>query len=274
MGLVFGILAALFYGAASVFQAIAAKRAPTSAIKAFMQPTFLVGLALDGAGFVVQFLALRTLPIFVVQACLAASLAVTAILAIPMLKLRLGRVEWLAIAAVCVGLALLGISAGRESVDRPSSAFRIGLLVAVPVLAILGAIAYKLPGRARAISLGLVGGLCFGLVALAARALSEVSFPQFFAEPELYALIIAGILAFVFYTLGLQRASVTTVTAGLVIGETVLPSVVGIVALGDSTRSGFIPVAIVGFVIAIAASLMLARYGSLEEEEPERVAAR
>jgi drug/metabolite transporter (DMT)-like permease len=270
MGLVFGILAALFYGAASVFQAIAAKRAPDSAIKAFLQPTFLVGLVLDGAGFVVQFLALRTLPIFVVQACLAASLAVTAILAVPMLKLRLGRTEWLAIAAVCVGLALLGVSAGRESVDRPSDAFRIGLLIAVPVLAILGGIAYKLPGRARAISLGLVGGLCFGVVALAARALSEVGFPEFFAEPELYALVVAGILAFVFYTLGLQRASVTTVTAGLVIGETVLPSLVGIIALGDQTRHGFIPVAILGFAIAIAASLMLARYGSLEEE-PEKL---
>jgi hypothetical protein len=59
------------------------------------------------------------------------------------------------------------------------------------------------------------------------------------------------------------------VTAGLVIGETVLPSVVGVIALGDTTRRGFIPVAVVGFALAIASSLMLARYGSLEEtQEP------
>jgi drug/metabolite transporter (DMT)-like permease len=265
VGLVYAVLSALFYGAASVFQAIAAKRAPASPLKAFVQPTFLLGLALDGAGFVAQFLALRTLPIFVVQACLAASLAVTAIIAVPLLKLRLGRTEWLAILAVCVGLALLGVSAGRESVDRPSPAFRVGLLVAVPVLALLGGVAYKLPGRARAIALGLVGGLCFGVVALAARALSEVPVRSVLAEPELYALVIAGVLAFVCYTLGLQRASVTTVTAGLVIGETVLPSVVGVVALGDQTRPGFVPVAVAGFVLAVAASLALARYGSLED---------
>jgi drug/metabolite transporter (DMT)-like permease len=265
MGLVYALLSALFYGAASVFQAIAAKRVPDSTVKVFVHPMFLVGLALDGAGFVVQFLALRTLPIFVVQSCLAASLAVTAILAVPMLKLRLGRNEWLAIGAVCVGLALLGFSAGRESVDRPPTAFRIGLLVAIPILAVLGGIAYKLPGRARAISLGLVGGLFFGVVALAARALSEVPIRDALREPDLYALVIAGVLAFVFYTLGLQRASVTTVTAGLVIGETVLPSLVGVLALGDQTRPGFIPVAIVGFVIAIAASLTLARYGSLDD---------
>ena len=273
MGLVFGILAALFYGAASVFQAIAAKRAPTSAIKAFMQPTFLVGLALDGAGFVVQFLALRTLPIFVVQACLAASLAVTAILAIPMLKLRLGRSEWLAIAAVCVGLALLGISAGRESVERPSSAFRIGLLVAVPVLAILGVIAYKLPGRdPRDLARPGRRALLRPRRARRPRAVRG-ALPAVLRRAGAVRAHRRRRLAFVFYTLGLQRASVTTVTAGLVIGETVLPSMVGVVALGDTTRSGFIPVAIAGFVIAIAASLMLARYGSLEEAQPEKVPA-
>ena len=32
-------------------------------------------------------------------------------------------------------------------------------------------------------------------------------------------------VAFLYYTIGLQRAAVTTVTAALVIGETVLPSV-------------------------------------------------
>jgi drug/metabolite transporter (DMT)-like permease len=265
MGLVYAGLAAVFYGTASVFQAIAAKRAPASAVKAFLQPTFVIGLALDGAGFVVQFLALRTLPIFVVQAALAASLAVTALLAVPLLKLRLGRNEWLAVAAVCVGLALLGVSAGHESVERPPGAFRVGLLVAVPVLGLLGWLAYKLPGRVRAVALGLVGGLFFGVVALAARALSQVPFPDFFTEHELYVLVASGVLAFVFYTLGLQRASVTTVTAGLVIGETVLPSVVGVVALGDSTRAGFVPVAIAGFLVAIAASLALARYGSLDD---------
>jgi drug/metabolite transporter (DMT)-like permease len=60
MGVVFALLAAVAYGSASVFQAIAAKRAPSSPVKASMQPTFVVGQLLDGAGFVFQFLALRT----------------------------------------------------------------------------------------------------------------------------------------------------------------------------------------------------------------------
>ncbi|MDG4822580.1 hypothetical protein O7635_12030 [Asanoa sp. WMMD1127] len=275
MGLVLAIVSAICYGSASVFQAMAARRAPSSdtvdarsLVRVFAQWPYLLGLALDGAGFVAQFIALRSLPIFVVQAALAASLAVTAVIAIPILKLRLGPVQWFAVAGVCVGLALLGISAGHENADRPGWTFRIGLAIAVPVLALLGLAALKLKDPVRAATLGLVGGLFFGVVALAARSISDVDFVDWFSGPEIYTLVVAGGLAFVFYTIGLQRASVTTVTAGLVIGETVLPSVVGVVALGDSTRRGFIPVAVVGFALAVAASLMLARYGSLEESEP------
>ena len=266
------IVSAICYGTASVLQAIAARRAPASdhvdprvLVRIFSQWPFIIGLALDGLGFVAQFIALRSLPIFLVQAALAASLAVTALVAVPVLKLRLGPVQWGAIAGVCVGLALLGISAGRENADLPSWGFRIGLTAAVPVLALLGWGATKLKDPAGAVTLGLVGGLFFGVVALAARSISDVEWTHWFVGPEIYTLVVAGGLAFLFYTIGLQRASVTTVTAGMVIGETVLPSVVGVLALGDSTRHGFVPVAIVGFLLAVAASLMLARYGSLEE---------
>jgi drug/metabolite transporter (DMT)-like permease len=272
MGLILAIVSAICYGTASVFQAIAARRTPASEnvdprtlARVFSQWPFLIGLALDGLGFVAQFIALRSLPIFLVQAALAASLAVTALVAVPVLKLKLGPVQWGAVAGVCVGLALLGISAGRENAEQPSFGFRVGLTIAVPVLALLGWAANKLKDPARAVILGLVGGLFFGIVALAARAISDVEWTGWFTGPEIYTLLVAGGLAFVFYTIGLQRASVTTVTAGMVIGETVLPSLVGVIALGDSTRNGFLPVAIVGFLLAVAASLMLARYGSLEE---------
>jgi drug/metabolite transporter (DMT)-like permease len=285
MGLVLAIVSAVCYGSASVFQAMAARRAPAggeqvdakSLFKVVAQWRYILGLGLDGLGFVFQFIALRSVPIFLVQAALAASLAVTAVIAIPLLKLRLGAVQWSAVGGVCVGLALLGVSAGRENADQPSWSFRIGVTIAVPVLALIGLAALKLKEPVRAATLGLVGGLFFGIVALAARSISDVEWTKWFTGPEIYTLVVAGGLAFVFYTIGLQRASVTTVTAGLVIGETVLPSVVGVIALGDTTRRGFIPVAVVGFAVAIASSLMLAKYGSLEEpdesDEPDEPAA-
>jgi hypothetical protein len=70
-------------------------------------------------------------------------------------------------------------------------------------------------------------------------------------------------VAFLYYTMGLQRASVTTVTAALVIGETVPPSVVGVLVFDDSTRPGFLPVALAGFVLAVSCSVALARFGEV-----------
>jgi hypothetical protein len=32
---------------------------------------------------------------------------------------------------------------------------------------------------------------------------------------------------------------------------------------GDTTRAGYLPVAVVGFVLAVSGSLLLARYGDL-----------
>lgn len=80
-GLAAAILAAICYGAASVLQAVAARATPAGTgvdprlvVRVMRQTPFLLGLALDGAGFGFQFWALRSQPVFVVQAALAASL--------------------------------------------------------------------------------------------------------------------------------------------------------------------------------------------------------
>jgi drug/metabolite transporter (DMT)-like permease len=277
-GLVAAGLSAVLYGVASVFQAIAARRtAPAEGVdprvlfRVVGQPWFLAGLMADGAGFVAQFWALRTLPIFVVQSALAASLAVTAVVAVPLLGLILTARQWAAVGGVCVGLVLLGLSAGVENAHVPSLTFQFALLGAVAALALAGAAANRLPGPGRAVSLGLVAGLSFGVTAIAARSLGDLSPARLVREPAAYAVVAAGVVAFLYYTIGLQRAAVTTVTAALVIGETVLPSLVGVLVFDDGTRPGFLPVAVVGFVLAVACSLALARFGEVGSEAPARI---
>ncbi|MYV70402.1 hypothetical protein GT043_31575, partial [Streptomyces sp. SID2131] len=114
---------AICYGTASVFQAVAARAAEPGTgggvdvallWRAVRQWRYLAGLCLDGLGFVLQIVALRTLPIYVVGAALAASLAVTAVVASRVLRVRLSRVEWTAVAVVCAGLAMLALASGRE----------------------------------------------------------------------------------------------------------------------------------------------------------------
>src|SRR5690242_300903 len=73
------------YGVGTVLQAAGARRVASTAhldVKLFrrlaQQSRYLAGLLLDGVGFVASIVALRTLPLFVVQAAVVSSLGVTA----------------------------------------------------------------------------------------------------------------------------------------------------------------------------------------------------
>jgi phosphatidylserine synthase len=47
----------------------------------------------------------------------------------------------------------------------------------------------------------------------------------------------------------------------MVVGETVGPALVGVIWLGDRTREGLAWLAALGFVVAVAGALALARFG-------------
>ncbi|WP_027943242.1 hypothetical protein [Amycolatopsis taiwanensis] len=278
-GLACALFAACAYGVASVLQAVAARSVastehgvdPRLLVRVFKQWRYILGVGMDTLGFVAQLAALRVLPLFVVQAALAASLAVTAVTTLG-IGASLSRREWTAVAAVCVGLALLGLSAESEGSHPVGLPFHIGLLVAALVLGACGMLAGRAPAPLRSPALGLVAGLCFGTVAVAGRVMTTDSVVSLVTDPAAYALAVAGIIAMLFFASALQRGSVTTATALMVVGETVLPSIIGILALGDTTRPGYPPVAGLGFVLAVAAALALARFGEVsqpaEREEP------
>ncbi|GAA3290637.1 hypothetical protein Dvina_19225 [Dactylosporangium vinaceum] len=259
---------AVLYGVGAALESRGAKVAPqTSAaspyalMHALRQVPFLVGVGLSGLGFAGQFFALRSLPVFVVQAIQAGNLAVTAVAAIPVLRVRLGKRQWTAVATVCIGLAVLASSAATENAARVGLGFRAALLVAAAALTAAGLAAGRLPPRWRAAALGTVAGLGFGIVALAARSLASLTIIGLLLDPAAYALVLGGLVAFGFYTSGLQTGSVTVVTAAVVVSETAVPALIGVLLLGDRTRPGYIPVAVIGFLTAVAGALFLARLG-------------
>jgi drug/metabolite transporter (DMT)-like permease len=276
-GLLCALGAAIAYGVASVMQSIAAQATedtgtggvdPKLLVRVLGQWKFVVGLSLDVLGFVAQIAALHVLPLFVVQAALAASLAVTAVAA-RFLGIRLGRREWAAVAVVCAGLGLLGAAAESEGSDPVGLGFRLGLIGAVVVLAAAGIAAGKASRRIRTPALGLVAGLSFGVVAIAGRIIPSLAPLDLLTDPATYTVAVAGGMAMLFYATALQRGSVTTSTAMMVLGETVFPSLVGVLVLGDRTRPGFAVVAIAGFALAVAAALALARFGEPAAEGNE-----
>ncbi|MEV0323286.1 hypothetical protein ACIBKX_12120 [Streptomyces sp. NPDC050658] len=266
---------AVCFGTASVLQAIAARATapgtgsgvdPALLLRAVRQWRYVVGLGLDGLGFLLQIVALRSVPIYAVGAALAASLAVTAVVAARLLRVRLSGVEWGAVGVVCAGLAMLGLASGDEGDGEGSTALRYVMLGIAAAVLVLGAVAGRLPDRGRALVLGLGAGFGFGVVEVAVRLIDEVSPGALLTNPATYALLVGGGAAFLLLTSALQRGSVTTATAGMVIGETVGPALVGVVWLGDRTREGMGWLAVAGFVVAVAGALALARFGEAPAE--------
>ncbi|MFE5773892.1 hypothetical protein ACFQ7O_36675 [Streptomyces sp. NPDC056485] len=269
--------AAVCFGTASVLQAMAARAAEPGTgsgvdaallLRAARQWRYVAGLGLDAAGFVLQIVALRHIPIYTVGAALAASLAVTAVVSARLLHVRLSGAEWGAVGVVCAGLAMLALASGEEGSGTGSSALKWGLLVVAGLVLLVGALAGGLPDRSRALVLGLASGTGFGVVEVAVRLIDDVSLAMF-ANPALYALLLGGGAAFLLLTSALQRGSVTVATAGMVIGETIGPAVVGVVWLGDRTREGLTWLAVLGFAVAVAGALALARFGEPPETQTE-----
>ncbi|MFJ9868448.1 DMT family transporter [Streptomyces sp. NPDC101165] len=266
--MVCALAAALCFGTATVLQAIAAREAGTGGggeaallLRALRQWRYLAGLALDGLGFLFQIAALRSIPIYAVSAALASSLAVTAVVAARLLRVRLSGTEWGAVGVVCAGLAMLGVASGPEGEQEGSDALKWAMLATAVGMLVLALLGGRLTGRMRALVLGLGAGFGFGVVEVSVRLIDSLRLADLLTNPAAYALLIGGAAAFILLTSALQRGAVTTATAGLVIGETIGPAAIGVIWLGDRTREGFAWLAVLGFAVAVAGALALARFG-------------
>lgn len=286
LGLFCALFSAACHGFASAMQAVAARAAkddrrgvdPRLLFRLFEQWLFVCSVALNVVGLAAQIVALRSVPLFVVQAAQAASIAVTAPVAVRLFHTRLTRAEWGGVAAVCAGLSLLGMAAQGEGTGHGGHGFHRLLLVGVMMLVLFGLVAGQLPRGPRTALLGLTSGLAFGGMGIAIRVLPGFAPRALLGSAAFYAVVIAGVSAAWFYTSALQRGGVVSATAMMLIGETLPPSVVGVVVLGDSARPGWVPVAYAGFAVAVAGAVILARFGEImpavdDDAQPESPAA-
>jgi drug/metabolite transporter (DMT)-like permease len=291
--LVAALVSALCYGVASVLQAIAVRSAthrpqlaagaagaaeeravdPGLLVRMLGQWKFLLSLAIDLTGFLAQLVALNRLPLFAVQAIIAANVAVTAVFAAWLMHVRLTTREWLAVFGVVIGVGLLGLSAGAEGAARVGTAFQLALIIAVAGVAVGGLLAARLPSPARTPVLGAVAGLGYAVLAVAARILPGFDFHQLVRDPATYTLAAAGIVSFMLYASALEGGSVTVATAAVVLAETMPPAAVGVLFLGDQTRRGLAGIAAAGFILAVVCAVALARFGEAGEQRAARAAA-
>jgi hypothetical protein len=263
--------AALCYGASAVFQAAAVARSGRSDLTGLLgglarDPRYLCGLLLVAGGFLLSVVAIRALPLFVVQAGRASSLGVTAVLAALVLGTRLHRRERFALGGVGLGLVAVALAATPQGPAAVPGSIRWTVLAAAAVLVGLTVAAARTRPSARAGALvAALAGSCFGLLALAARVLGPIALPGVLTDPSAYAVGLASAAGLAAGAVALQRGTVVTVTTTMVATEAALGSLLGL-AVGDRPAAGLAWPAAAGFVVTVGSALLLARFGAPDAE--------
>lgn len=264
LALIGALAAALCYGIATICEAVA-----VAAMSAMPESTTLltrvrtgwlygVGLAVDAAGFLLNALALRVLPLFLVESIVASSVAVTALLAVVLLKQRLRRGEIIALAVLVIGLSALGATAHEGTAIALPQYLAWGILAAVLPLA--AAAWFSLTANS-GIFLALIAGLAFGMVGVSARL---VPAHGFLASPLTWSVIAYGGLAVIVYGFALDKLPTTTAASLCFTVETIIPSAIGLLLLGDAIRDGLWPVALIGFVLTLGACITLSAHAEVK----------
>ena len=256
------------YGVANLLQSVAATRTtvhhtfdPGLLLRLAGHRTYLIGLGCQVFGFVLAFLARRDLPLFLVQASVAAGLGVTALLGVLVLKWRLPMAEVALLGLLCGGVAALVVSA-RPAPAQPLGFIGVCVLLGAAVLvAVAGFFAVRLHGALGSVVLGSLAGCAFSAAAIAARPLAGAqTFNAFIADPLLYLLIVHSLVGQLLLGLAMQRGSTTAAVAAMDAAGAVPAAIVGLLLLGDRIWPGREWLAAVGFLATLAAVIGLTRY--------------
>jgi drug/metabolite transporter (DMT)-like permease len=229
-------------------------------LKLLRQPVFVAAVLLNVLGFLLHLVALRALPLYLAQGGIAASLVVTAALAVRVFGDRLRTAEWLAVAAVFAGLGLMTTASGPTGVDRAGAGFMLGLCLALALIAVAGLVVSRSHRQLVPAALGTLAGLGFAVDSVAIRVLPGFTPLELVQSGATYVFLASAGLSFLLYSIGLQRGAVTAATAPMIVMQTAVPAVVGVLLLDDGVRSGLLPVALVGLVLTAGGAARLARF--------------
>ncbi len=265
------------YGVGNLLQSVAASRTkmhntldPGLLMRLLGHRIYLGGLGCQMLGFFLALLARRDLPLFLVQASVAAGLGVTAVLGVILLKWNLPRSEIVLLASLVVGIGALVLSA-EPAPSRPLSTLGIiCLLGSLVIIAGAGFFAVRIQGTPGSVVLGALSGLGFACAAVAARPLASAhSIFEFVTSPLLYLVIIHSLSAQLLLGLAMQRGSTNAAVAAMDAAGAVPAAAVGLLLLGDKVRPGLWWLAAIGFLVTLGSVIALTRYAESQERDED-----
>jgi hypothetical protein len=234
-------------------------------------------MALDVLGFAGSIVSARLIPLFLSQTIISANLVVTAVLGVAVLGVRLHGRDWVAIGTVIVSLCVLGLTAGHRGPGTAQPGLHWALLLASLVILAGGVGLIRLLGARAAVAAGLIAGVLYGAMAVAVRVVNGIDplrLDTLLADPASWTIVIAGLGGFYLFTVALQLGSVNGAAAALVVGETVVPGIIGVVVLGDTAQRGLGWLVAVAFVGAVAGAVAVAILGAADHSRAAKLSRR
>lgn len=277
------VATALYYVGVAFFKTSAEQMPPLSGTRPFTligrmltSPLWLTGFLIGVSGFILQFVALATLPLSVAEPIFVATLVVALAIAFAYFHERLSRREWAALGTFAAGTVLVALSIAPveyAATDTPE----LWLLLAVTVPSILGAVVmfsasdWKPAGRhARrltGVAYGLSSGVLIGTMELSVKGLSNVwntgqGVLPLVTEPYLYIFCVAAVVGLAQLQIALQRCRMAIVlTICTVVAKTQLVLAATLLygeAWPSDPLSGALRVA--GFAVGLGALALFPRY--------------
>jgi len=221
---------------------------------------YMLGIVLDIVGWLLTLVAVKTLPLFLVQSIIAANIVITALLDQAILRRRLPRYGYRLIFIILLGLIVLAGTAAPTTTVIAITPFiywssSLGLLS----LGLIGLGLSHKPAKSTAIALAVIAGVAFGAVSIIGRLLiTNVAVGQLLYNPLMWILVAYSGLGMLMLTLGLRHATATTVNAVSVTFQTIAPTIIGLALLGDTVRNGTWLLTATALVVTLVASLLLA----------------
>jgi drug/metabolite transporter (DMT)-like permease len=283
---VLALLSSALFGAGVALQQRPASELPMELaarpgllVRAARQPIWLLGVAAEIGGFVLQVIALRHGSLVVVQPLLTTSLLFTIGLAGRWNRYRVTGPEWAALTAVVVGLAIFLVVAHPSERSSGAADAADWVLTGVSIGAGIGLLVWyglRHNGRARAASFGLAAGLGDAIMAVLTKAFSHVTehgLATTVTSWVPYALAAAGLGAMLLtqtaYQAGLPKVSLPIIT----VTDPLVSCGIGVALFGEALHLGAGRGPIVVLAIAIMGSGLVVLSRAAVAQTPEAVSS-
>jgi hypothetical protein len=245
------------HDAAAALPALSLRRPLHSAATLLGDRSWLMGFALESAGFGLYVAALALAPLTLVQSISAGGIGILAFASARISRRRLSRHELAGVIVSMLGLLALAVSlAGGTDEGTAGSLGKILLWLATTGGAAAVAVALGHTFGALAVAEGVAGGLFFSIGDISVKVATEGGARSAFA----IGAIVGYALGTALLQLGYQRGGALTVAGLATLLTNALPIAAGTVVLSESVPSGALGVLrIVAFVAVTVGAILLAR---------------